>query len=92
MYDFLDRLINIALPRIRDFKGLETRMDGRGNYTFGVDEQIIFPEINLDTVPKILGMNITIVTSAETDEEGYALLREFGLPFKKNTKSKKATK
>ena len=92
MYDFLDRLINIALPRIRDFKGLETRMDSRGNYTFGVDEQIIFPEINLDTVPKILGMNITIVTSAETDEEGYALLREFGLPFKKNTKSKKATK
>ena len=84
MYDFLDRLIHIALPRIRDFKGLETRMDGRGNYTFGVDEQIIFPEI--------LGMNITIVTSAETDEEGYALLREFGLPFKKNTKSKKATK
>lgn len=92
MYDFLDRLIHIALPRIRDFKGLETRMDGRGNYTFGVDEQIIFPEINLDTVPKILGMNITIVTSAETDEEGFALLREFGLPFKKNTKSKKATK
>ena len=92
MYDFLDRLINIALPRIRDFKGLETRMDGRGNYTFGVDEQIIFPEINLDTVPKVLGMNITIVTSAETDEEGFALLREFGLPFKKNTKSKKATK
>jgi large subunit ribosomal protein L5 len=93
MYDFLDRLINIALPRIRDFRGLETRMDGHGNYTFGVDEQIIFPEINLDTVPKILGMNITLVTTAQTDEEGYALLREFGLPFKKsNNKSKKATK
>ena len=93
MYEFVDRFFNIALPRVRDFRGINGNgFDGRGNFACGIKEQIIFPEINLDTVPKILGMNITIVTSAETDEEGYALLREFGLPFKKNTKSKKATK
>ena len=82
MYEFLERLIRIALPRIRDFKGIESNFDGRGNYTLGISEQIIFPEINLDGITKILGMNITFVTSAQTDEEGYALLKEFGLPFK----------
>jgi len=82
MYEFLERLIRVALPRIRDFKGIEGKLDGRGNYTLGIQEQIIFPEINIDTITKILGMNITFVTSARTDEEGYALLREFGLPFK----------
>lgn len=83
MYEFLERLIRIALPRIRDFNGIESRMDGNGNYTLGITEQIIFPEINLDSITKIMGMNITFVTSAKTDEEGFALLREFGLPFKK---------
>jgi len=82
MYEFLERLIRVALPRIRDFKGIESKFDGRGNYTLGVSEQIIFPEINLDSVENIMGMNITFVTSAKTDEEGYALLKEFGLPFK----------
>ena len=82
MYEFLDRLIAVALPRIRDFKGIESKMDGRGNYTLGVPEQIIFPEIVLDKVSKINGMNITFVTSAQTDEEGFALLKELGLPFK----------
>lgn len=82
MYEFLERLIRIALPRIRDFKGIESKFDGRGNYTLGISEQIIFPEINLDGITKILGMNITFVTTAQTDEEGYALLKEFGLPFK----------
>jgi len=82
MYEFLERLIRVALPRIRDFKGIEGKLDGRGNYTLGIQEQIIFPEINIDNITKILGMNITFVTSAQTDEEGYALLREFGLPFK----------
>ncbi|WP_321342933.1 50S ribosomal protein L5 [uncultured Draconibacterium sp.] len=82
MYEFLDRLIAVALPRIRDFKGIESKMDGRGNYTLGVPEQIIFPEIVLDKVSKINGMNITFVTSAKTDEEGFALLKELGLPFK----------
>jgi large subunit ribosomal protein L5 len=82
MYEFLERLIRVALPRIRDFKGIESKLDGRGNYTLGIQEQIIFPEINIDSITKILGMNITFVTSARTDEEGYALLREFGLPFK----------
>ena len=82
MYEFLERLVRIALPRIRDFKGIESKLDGRGNYTLGIQEQIIFPEINSDNITKILGMNITFVTSAKTDEEGYALLREFGLPFK----------
>ena len=82
MYEFLERLVRVALPRIRDFKGIESKLDGRGNYTLGIQEQIIFPEINIDNISKILGMNITFVTSAKTDEEGYALLREFGLPFK----------
>ena len=82
MYEFLERLIRVALPRIRDFKGIESRLDGRGNYTLGIHEQIIFPEINIDSIQKLLGMNITFVTSANTDEEGYELLKEFGLPFK----------
>ena len=82
MYEFLERLVRVALPRIRDFKGIESKLDGRGNYTLGIQEQIIFPEINIDNISKILGMNITFVTSAKTDKEGYALLREFGLPFK----------
>jgi len=84
MYEFLERLVRVALPRIRDFRGIENKLDGRGNYTMGIDEQIIFPEINIDGISRLLGMNMTFVTSAETDEEGFALLREFGLPFKKN--------
>ena len=83
MYEFLERLIRVSLPRIRDFKGIESKLDGRGNYTLGIREQIIFPEINIESVSKINGMNITIVTTAVTDEEGFALLKEFGLPFKK---------
>jgi large subunit ribosomal protein L5 len=83
MYEFLERLIRVALPRIRDFKGIESKLDGRGNYTLGIKEQIIFPEINIEKVAKISGMNITLVTTAKTDEEGFALLKEFGLPFKK---------
>ena len=82
MYEFLERLIRVSLPRVRDFRGIESKFDGRGNYSLGIQEQIIFPEINIDNITKILGMNITFVTSAKTDEEGYALLREFGLPFK----------
>ncbi len=82
MYEFLERLISVALPRIRDFRGIEGKMDGRGNYTLGIPEQIIFPEIVLDKVNRINGMNITFVTTANTDEEGYALLKELGLPFK----------
>ncbi|HNZ81291.1 MAG: 50S ribosomal protein L5 [Bacteroidales bacterium] len=82
MYEFLERLVRVALPRIRDFKGIESKLDGHGNYTLGVQEQIIFPEINIDNITHLAGMNITMVTSAKTDEEGYALLREFGLPFK----------
>lgn len=82
MYEFLERLICVALPRIRDFKGIENKFDGRGNYTLGVFEQIIFPEIDIDKINKILGMEITFVTSANSDEEAFALLREFGLPFK----------
>ncbi len=82
MYEFLERLIRVALPRIRDFKGIEGKLDGRGNYTLGITEQIIFPEINIDNINKLMGMNITFVTSAPTDEEGYQLLKEFGLPFK----------
>ena len=82
MYEFMERFIRIALPRIRDFKGIEGKLDGRGNYTVGVTEQIIFPEINIDNVNKMTGMNITFVTTAKTDEEGFALLKEFGLPFK----------
>jgi len=83
MYEFLHRLIAVALPRIRDFKGINSKLDGRGNYTLGIQEQIIFPEINIDKISKILGTNITFVTSAKTDEEAFALLKEFGLPFKK---------
>ena len=82
MYEFLERLVRVSLPRIRDFKGIESKLDGRGNYTLGIQEQIIFPEINIDSITKIMGMNITFVTSAKTDEEGYALLKAFGLPFK----------
>lgn len=87
MYEFLERLIRVALPRIRDFKGVSSKLDGHGNYTLGIEEQIIFPEINIDNVSRITGMNITFVTSAKTDEEAYALLREFGLPFKNLKKS-----
>jgi len=87
MYEFLERLISAALPRIRDFKGVESKMDGNGNYTLGIPEQIVFPEIVLDKVSKINGMNVTFVTSAKTDEEGFALLRELGLPFKNIKKS-----
>ena len=82
MYEFLERLIRVALPRIRDFGGIDSKFDGRGNYTLGITEQIIFPEINIDSIQRLLGMNITFVTTAKTDEEGYALLKEFGLPFK----------
>ena len=83
MYEFLERLVRVALPRIRDFKGINEKFDGQGNYTLGITEQIIFPEINIDNISKLMGMNITFVTSANTDEEGFALLKEFGLPFKK---------
>ena len=83
MYEFMERFIRIALPRIRDFKGIPGKLDGRGNYTVGITEQIIFPEINIDSVNKMTGMNITFVTTAKTDEEGYELMKEFGLPFTK---------
>ena len=82
MYEFLERLVRVALPRIRDFKGIESKFDGNGNYSLGIKEQIIFPEINIDNIMRLNGMNITFVTTAKTDEEGYALLKEFGLPFK----------
>jgi len=83
MYEFLDRLVSIALPRVRDFKGVSDKaFDGRGNYTLGVTEQIIFPEIDIDKVNKITGLDITLVTSAETNEEAYELLKELGMPFK----------
>ena len=82
MYEFLERLIRISLPRIRDFNGVQGKLDGRGNYTLGITEQIIFPEINLDSVAKIQGMNITFVTTAATDAEAFALLKAFGVPFK----------
>lgn len=81
MYEFLDKLIRVVLPRIRDFKGIPAKLDGHGNYTLGIGEQIIFPEINIDEVDRVQGMNITFVTSANTDEEGFALLKSFGLPF-----------
>lgn len=82
MYEFLDRLTNIALPRVRDFKGVPDKsFDGRGNYTLGVKEQIIFPEISIDKVNKIAGMDITFVTSAQNDEESFELLKAFGMPF-----------
>jgi large subunit ribosomal protein L5 len=84
MYEFLDRLISTALPRVRDFKGInEKAFDGRGNYTLGVTEQIIFPEIDIDKVNKITGLDITFVTSAETNEEAFELLKEMGMPFRK---------
>ena len=82
MYEFLERQVAVALPRIRDFKGINDKFDGQGNYTLGITEQIIFPEIDIDKITKILGMEITFVTSAATDEEAYALLKQFGLPFK----------
>ena len=83
-YEFLDRLINVALPRVRDFKGVSAKaFDGRGNYTLGIREQLIFPEIDIEKIDKVKGMNVTIVTSARTDEEGRALLAEMGMPFRK---------
>lgn len=82
MYEFLERLICVSLPRIRDFKGVNTKLDGRGNYTLGIAEQIIFPEIDLDKVVKIKGMEITFTTSTNSDEEAFALLKHFGIPFK----------
>lgn len=84
MYDFLDKLINISLPRVRDFQGISSKsFDGRGNYTLGIKEQLIFPEVNYDLVDKVRGMDIVIVTTAQTDEEAHALLKELGMPFKK---------
>jgi large subunit ribosomal protein L5 len=84
MYEFLDRLVTASLPRVRDFNGIKNGFDGRGNYNLGITEQIIYPEINIDQVKKISGMDITFVTSAETDKEAKSLLGELGLPFKKN--------
>lgn len=84
MWEFLDRFISISLPRVRDFKGVNDKLDGRGNYTLGITEQIIFPEIDIDKVPVIRGMDITIVTTANTDEEAKELLVKIGMPFKKN--------
>ena len=84
MYEFLERLVRISLPRIRDFNGIAEKMDGRGNYTLGLKEQIIFPEVDIDKNPRIHGMEITFVTTAKSDEEAHALLAEFGLPFKKH--------
>jgi len=84
MYEFLERLLVVSIPRIKDFNGISAKFDGRGNYTLGIEEQIIFPEIDIDKVDKITGMNITFVTTAETDAEGFALLTKFGFPFKKN--------
>jgi large subunit ribosomal protein L5 len=84
MYEFLDRLINIALPRVRDFKGLSDKsFDGRGNYTLGIKEQIIFPEINVDKITRVMGMDVTLVTTAKTDNEAFELLKAFGIPFRK---------
>ncbi len=86
MYEFFDRLVNLAIPRVRDFKGLSPKaFDGRGNFTMGIKEQIVFPEIDYDKIEKITGLNITIVTTAETDEEGYSLLSKLGMPFRKQT-------
>ncbi|MFQ5907025.1 MAG: 50S ribosomal protein L5 [bacterium] len=84
MYEFLDRLVNVAIPRVRDFRGLPVdSFDGRGNYSFGVEEQVIFPEIRYDQIRRVLGMNITIVTTAETDEQAFEFLRDMGVPFKR---------
>ncbi|RYD51041.1 MAG: 50S ribosomal protein L5 [Sphingobacteriales bacterium] len=91
MYEFLDRLVSISLPRVRDFKGInEKSFDGRGNYTMGVTEQIIFPEINIDKLARISGMDVTFVTSAQTNEEAYELLREMGMPFRNMKKTDEA--
>ncbi|MBS1742814.1 MAG: 50S ribosomal protein L5 [Bacteroidetes bacterium] len=88
MYEFLDRLVSVSLPRVRDFKGINDKaFDGRGNYTLGVTEQIIFPEIDIDKVNKITGLDITFVTTAGTNEEAFELLKELGMPFKTNKKS-----
>ena len=88
MYEFIDRLINIDIPRVRDFRGLSDRsFDGRGNYTLGIKEQIIFPEIDYDKIDRVRGMDITIVTSAQSDEEAYELLVAFGMPFRKRSES-----
>lgn len=87
MYEFLDRLVSVALPRVRDFRGINDKgFDGRGNYSFGIPEQLIFPEINIDKVNKINGMDITFVTSANSDKEALSLLKEFGMPFKNQKK------
>ena len=83
MYEFIDRLISIAIPRVRDFRGMPIKFDGRGNYNFSIKEQIVFPEIDYDKIDKIRGINITIVTTAKTDEEAFALLAAFGMPFVK---------
>jgi large subunit ribosomal protein L5 len=83
MYEFLDRLINIALPTVRDFQGVTTKFDQRGNYNLGIKEWIIFPEVDYDVADKVLGLNVTIATSAKSDEQAYALLKSFGMPFKK---------
>ena len=84
MYEFFDKLVSISLPRVRDFRGVsKNSFDGRGNYTLGIKEQLIFPEINYDKVQKVRGMDITVVTTANTDEEAYALLKELGMPFSK---------
>lgn len=82
MFEFLERLISVALPRIRDFKGVNSKFDGRGNFTIGLTEQIIFPEIDIDKITKVMGLEISFITTAKSDEEGLALLREFGIPFK----------
>jgi large subunit ribosomal protein L5 len=87
MYEFFERLIAIALPRIRDFKGINDKFDGRGNYTLGIEEQIIFPEIDIDKVSKIMGMEISFICSSDSDKESYSLLRHFGLPFKNAKKN-----
>ena len=86
MYEFLERLINVALPRIRDFKGINSKFDGQGNYTLGLTEQIIFPEIDIDKITKVMGLEISFVTTAKTDEEGHALIKEFGITFKSDKK------
>lgn len=87
MYEFLERLVSVSLPRIRDFKGVNSKLDGRGNYSLGISEQIIFPEVDIDKINTILGMDITFVTSANTDEEAHALLKHFGIPFKNAKKN-----
>ena len=93
MYEFLDRFISIAVPRIRDFRGLSDKsFDGRGNYTIGIKEQVVFPEIDVDKITKIFGMDITFVTTAKTDEEGYELLKGFGMPFVKRQEVLETTK